>query len=139
MMSDSQTAEIIQHSAPRKFAQRHEQRLINDILELLVTHHGGSMSEEELDRNIDLFQQAITLGRSSHADQLRKSGEPYFFHPLRVSLLAARHWMGFPSVIAALLHDVVEDTSVTLTQVKNDFGSEVSLLVNGLTLSLIHI
>ena len=58
-MAESQTAEILQKDTPRKFDARHEQRLINDILELLVTHHGGSMSEEELDRNIDLFQLAI--------------------------------------------------------------------------------
>ena len=132
-MAETQTAEIARDETPRKYDQRHEQRLINDILELLVTHHGGSMSEEELDRNIDLFQQAIDLGRISHDGQLRKSGEPYFFHPLRVSHLAARHWMGFPSVIASLLHDVVEDTPVTLNSVRKQFGSEVALLVNGLT------
>ncbi len=132
-MADMQTAEIIPKEKPRKFDQKHEQRLINDILELLVTHYGGSMSEEELDANISHFQQAIDLGRKSHDGQLRKSGEPYFFHPLRVSHLAARHWMGFPSVIASLLHDVVEDTPVTLSQVKKIFGSEVALLVNGLT------
>jgi GTP pyrophosphokinase len=132
-MADTQAAEILPKETPHKFDKRHEQRLINDILELLVTHHGGGMSEDELDENIELFQHAIELGRTSHVDQLRKSGEPYFFHPLRVAHLAARHWMGFPSVIAALLHDVVEDTPVTLSQVKKRFGNEVALLVNGLT------
>lgn len=132
-MAETVTAEILQKNPQKKFDQRHEQRLINDIMELLVTHYGGSMSEEALDRNIDKLQRAINLGRSSHADQLRKSGEPYFFHPLRVSHLAARHWMGFPSVIAALLHDVVEDTPVSMSRIKKEFGSEVTLLVNGLT------
>ncbi len=132
-MAETQTAHMLPKEAPRKFDARHEQRLINDILELLVTHHGGSLSEEDLDRNIERFQAAVALGRSSHEGQLRKSGEPYFFHPLRVSHLAARHWMGFPSVIAALLHDVVEDTPVTLSAVREQFGKEVALLVNGLT------
>jgi len=131
-MADSLIAEILPDT-PRKYDKRLEQRLINDILELLVTHHGGGMSEAEFDHSIDSFHKAIELGRDSHADQFRKSGEPYFFHPLRVALLAARHWMGFPSVIAALLHDVVEDTPVTLSHVEEKFGSEVSLLVSGLT------
>jgi RelA/SpoT family (p)ppGpp synthetase len=109
------------------------QRLVNEIAELLVTHHGGSLSEAELDRGIEHLQQAVELARTSHADQVRKSGEPYFFHPLRVAHLAARHWMGFASINAALLHDVVEDTPVTLEEVSKTFGAEVALLVNGLT------
>ena len=116
-----------------QFDERQEQRLINEIMELLVTHHGGSLSEQDLDAGIDQLHQAISLGRTSHAGQFRKSGEPYFFHPLRVAHLAARHWMGFSSIIAALLHDVVEDTPVTLEEVESEFGSEVALLVNGLT------
>ena len=132
-MMTTQVARNVKESSQTEFDQRHEQRLINELLELLVTHHGGGMSEDELDTNIEQFHAAISLGRTSHEGQLRKSGEPYFFHPLRVAHLSARHWMGFPSVIAALLHDVVEDTPVTLNQVKKQFGAEVALLVNGLT------
>lgn len=117
----------------RKNDEARMQRLINEIAELLVTHHGGSLAEETLDRGIEHLQQAVQLARTSHARQVRKSGEPYFFHPLRVAHLAARHWMGFPSIIAALLHDVVEDTPVTLSEVRKTFGAEVALLVNGLT------
>ena len=69
----------------------------------------------------------------SHQGQFRKSGEPYIYHPLRVTHLAARHWMDFASVIAALLHDVVEDTPVTLDDVEKKYGSEVAHLVDGLT------
>jgi GTP diphosphokinase / guanosine-3',5'-bis(diphosphate) 3'-diphosphatase len=115
------------------YDQRYEKRLINEIMELLVTHYGGELSEDALDDRIASLHRALEVGRSSHSDQVRKSGEPYFFHPLRVAHLAARHWMDFASIIAALLHDVVEDTPFTLTQVKNEFGSEVALLVNGLT------
>jgi len=113
--------------------QRREQRLINEIMELLVTHYGGGMSEEELDRGIDALHRAIETARASHAGQLRKSGEPYFFHPLRVAHLASRYWMDFSSVIAAILHDVVEDTPVTLEEIEWGFGMEAALLVNGLT------
>ena len=115
------------------FDERREQRLISEIMELLVTHHGGSLSEEALDRAIDDLQRALSAAREAHRQQVRKSGEPYFFHPLRVAHLAARHWMDFSSVMAALLHDVVEDTPTTLDEIRQQFGEEVSLLVDGLT------
>jgi GTP pyrophosphokinase len=118
---------------PDGYDERREQRLINDIMELLVTHHGAGFSEEALDQSIERLTDAISLAREAHRHQVRKSGEPYFFHPLRVAHLAARHWMGFPSVMAALLHDVVEDTPTTLDEVGKVFGDEVALLVDGLT------
>ena len=92
-----------------------------------------SYYEQELDEGIDNLQRAFKVARESHAGVLRKSGEPYFFHPLRVAHLAARHWMDFASVKASILHDVVEDTPVTLEEIEADFGHEVGLLVNGLT------
>ena len=116
-----------------EFSERTEQRMINEILELLVTHYGAGLAEADLDRELEMVGQALTDARSSHKGQVRKSGEPYIFHPLRVTHLAARHWMDFPSVIAALLHDVVEDTPVTLEEVKEKYGSEVAHLVDGLT------
>lgn len=130
-MADIQSAG---EAAPiEQFDERREQRLINEIMELLVTHHGGGFSEEALDQSIDSLHLAISLAREAHRQQRRKSGEPYFFHPLRVAHLASRHWMDFPSVMAALLHDVVEDTPTTLDEIAEQFGSEVSLLVDGLT------
>lgn len=116
-----------------EYNPKHEQRLINEIMELLVTHYGGGLAEDELDAEMERLQHAFEFGRSSHAGQLRKSGEPYFFHPLRVAHLAARHWMDYSSIIAALLHDVVEDTPVTLESVREQYGDDVALLVNGLT------
>lgn len=110
-----------------------QQRYINELMELLVTHHGGELSEQALDEGINELHRAVDLACASHAGQHRKSGELYIFHPLRVAHLAARHWMGFPSIIAALLHDVVEDTPVGIEQVRQEYGDEVALLVNGLT------
>lgn len=110
-----------------------EQRLMNDIMELLVTHYGAELSEEDLDRELERVELALNDARTHHEGQVRKSGEPYIFHPLRVSHLAARHWMDFPSVIASLLHDVVEDTPVTLEDVRIKYGDEVAHLVDGLT------
>jgi len=116
-----------------KDAEKTEKRLIGEIMELLVTHYGGELSEAQLEEGIEAFQRSIEVARSSHEGQFRKSGEPYFFHPLRVAHLAARHWMDFSSVIACILHDVVEDTPVTLTEIEKNFGSEITLLVHGLT------
>lgn len=116
-----------------KFDHRTEQRLMTDIMELLVTHYGAELSEDDLDYEIGRVEQALNDARTSHKGQVRKSGEPYIFHPLRVTHLAARHWMDFPSVIASLLHDVVEDTPVTLDDVRQKYGDEVAHLVDGLT------
>ncbi len=115
------------------YDDKRQQRLINEIMELLVTHHGGSLSEKSLDESMEALQKAINLAQAAHRQQLRKSGEPYFFHPLRVAHLAARHWMDFASVIAALLHDVVEDTPTSLEDIAAMFGMEIGLLVDGLT------
>lgn len=109
------------------------QKLMSEISELLVTHHGGGLSDDALEEGIIKLNAAFKLAKDSHSAQFRKSGEPYLFHPLRVSHLAARHWMGFSSIIAALLHDVVEDTPVTIEEVEAEFGLEVALLVKGLT------
>ncbi len=116
-----------------EFDSHTEQRLMTDIMELLVTHYGAELSEDELDHEIDRVEEALNDARSSHQGQVRKSGEPYIFHPLRVTHLAARHWMDFPSIIAALLHDVVEDTPVTLEDVRKKYGDSVAHLVDGLT------
>lgn len=115
------------------FDEKYEQRLINEIMELLVTHYGAGLSEEDLDFELQRVEMAVSQARNSHKGQVRKSGEPYIFHPLRVTHLAARHWMDFPSVIASLLHDVVEDTPVTLGEIREKYGEEVAHLVDGLT------
>jgi GTP diphosphokinase / guanosine-3',5'-bis(diphosphate) 3'-diphosphatase len=116
-----------------EYDKRKELRMINEIMELLVTHYGGGLSEAELDRGIEDTRLALEIARKSHDGQFRKSGEPYLFHPLRVAHLAARHWMDFSSIIAAILHDVVEDSPMTLAEVEVAFGREVALLVDGLT------
>jgi len=112
-----------------QFSDPKMQRLSLEILELLVTHYGSEFTDEDLDR----VHLALERAHTSHEGQLRKSGEAYFYHPLRVAHLAARHWMDISSIIAALMHDVVEDTPVTLEEVRSEFGNEVAVLVDGLT------
>ena len=68
-----------------------------------------------------------------HIDQKRRSGEPYITHPVSVACIAANLHLDGPSIIAALLHDVVEDTSATLKEVESKFGKQVAKLVDGLS------
>ena len=68
-----------------------------------------------------------------HVDQKRRSGEPYITHPVSVACIAANLHLDGPSIIAALLHDVVEDTPATLKEVESKFGKQVKKLVDGLS------
>ncbi len=81
----------------------------------------------------DKIKRAFELARVSHGEQLRKSGEPYVTHPLEVATIAARLGMDEVTVVGALLHDVVEDTDVTLAEVEELFGSEIAHVVDGVT------
>ena len=85
--------------------------------------------------NTDLakIREAYEVARAAHADQRRKSGEPYINHPLAVAIILAELEMDKETIIAGILHDVVEDTSVTEEELKERFGDEVALLVDGVT------
>ena len=73
----------------------------------------------------DFVGKAFETGKTLHDGQLRKSGEPYFIHPIEVALILARLGMDEETIIGGLLHDVVEDTSVTLEELAVHFPSEV--------------
>ncbi len=79
------------------------------------------------------LRKAYDLARKAHGQQIRKSGEPYIIHPLWVSIILADLEMDKETIIAALLHDVVEDTEITEDYIKQEFGEEVALLVDGVT------
>ena len=77
---------------------------------------------------------AYELAVEAHKTQRRKTGEPYVLHPIEVArICTAEIGLGATAVICALLHDVVEDTSVSLNNIKEQFGERVALIVNGLT------
>ena len=81
----------------------------------------------------DIFR-AFSIAKKSHAGTRRKSGEPYIFHPLAVALIAVKEvGLGPIAVVCALLHDVVEDTDVTLDQLRTIFGDRVAVIVDGVT------
>jgi GTP pyrophosphokinase len=90
----------------------------------------GHLSEQEEE---DIFR-AFSIARNAHNGVRRKSGEPYIFHPLNVALIAVREvGLGPIAVISALLHDVVEDTDITLEQIDAAFGDRVAKIVDGVT------
>lgn len=88
------------------------------------------VSEEDMKR----IQDAFRLAKEAHAKQKRKTGEPYIFHPIAVADIAARELLlDANPVIAAFLHDVVEDTSYTIDDIKSRFGEDVAFLVRVVT------
>lgn len=90
-------------------------------------------------KNLDMIREAFELADKAHQDQLRASGEPYIIHPLSVAYILAELEMDEQGIIAALLHDVVEDTDYTVDDIKMLFGEEVAFLVDGVTkLSQFH-
>jgi GTP pyrophosphokinase len=85
------------------------------------------------DADLEPLRRAYVLAESSHRGQMRKSGEPYITHPLAVTLILAELGAETTTLTASLLHDTVEDTEVTLDQVRTEFGDEVCYLVDGVT------
>jgi guanosine-3',5'-bis(diphosphate) 3'-pyrophosphohydrolase len=83
--------------------------------------------------DVDLIRRAYHYGEWAHREQVRKSGEPYFTHPMRVAAAISDLRLDTASVCAGLLHDVVEDTLATREDIEGDFGEEIANLVDGVT------
>ena len=83
--------------------------------------------------DISLIEKAYKIASEAHKEQFRKSGEPYIIHPLWVGIILADLEMDKETIVAGMLHDVVEDTVMTLDDITREFGSEVALLVDGVT------
>ena len=92
------------------------------------------MSSKEDQKNIDRLRAAFEFAREAHSPQKRKSGEPYIIHPVNVARIVAEELeLGADPVIAAFLHDVVEDTDYTIEDIRERFGDEVAFLVGVVT------
>ncbi len=83
--------------------------------------------------DIELLKNAFKFSYEAHQDQLRKSGEPYFEHPLEVANILVELKLDLGTICGGLLHDVAEDTGVTLEEVEEEFGPEITTLVDGVT------
>lgn len=102
---------------------------INPVLGPLISVHRRFHPRADL----ALLNRAYTTAEKLHEGVKRKSGEPYITHPLAVATIAAEIGMDTTTVVAALLHDTVEDTDYSLEELSRDFGSEVARLVDGVT------
>lgn len=89
--------------------------------------------ENNYPKNKDKILSALDLATKSHEGVVRKSGEPYIIHPIAVAQILVDNQMDYSTVMAGLLHDVVEDTDITLDEIEQRFGKTVAKLVDGVT------
>jgi guanosine-3',5'-bis(diphosphate) 3'-pyrophosphohydrolase len=102
---------------------------VNEVLEPLIATHRSTHPKADT----KLLQRAYDTAFQWHSGQFRKSGDPYITHPLAVATILANLGMDSTTLVAALLHDTIEDTDYSLDQMRADFGNEVALLVDGVT------
>ena len=103
----------------------HSRVLISDLCEILDSYMPKSQVEK--------VYQAYIIAATAHDGQYRKSGEAYVFHPLSVAMILADLQLDYYCIVAAILHDCIEDTSVTYEEIKHDFGSEIAHIVEGVS------
>ena len=99
--------------------------LYNTLIETIQKYHPST--------DLSKIQEAYLMAEKAHEGQLRQSGEPYIIHPLNVAIILAQLELDLETIEAGLLHDVVEDTSVSLDDIRSSFGEEVAELVDGVT------
>ena len=127
-MSENKNTEIIieNHGAvPKAIDSRTPEELYEELIATIREYHPSD--------DVSAIRRAFEMARTAHGDQLRKSGEPYIIHPLHTAIILAKLELDKESIIAGLLHDVLEDTSVTKEQMIAEFGEEVTELVDGVT------
>jgi len=109
-----------------KYMTQEECRNLEDLLRVMSKYHPEA--------DLALVEKAYHFAEKAHEGQLRKSGEPYFIHPVIVAGILARLMLDPPTIAAGLLHDTVEDCEeVTLEVIEREFGQEVAVLVDGVT------
>jgi len=91
------------------------------------------MRENRPNEDLELVRKAYEFSQKTHAGQHRASGEPYLVHPLEVALVLSEMKMDPIGIAAGLLHDSVEDTSVTIVDIRKEFGEPVAHIVEGVT------
>ena len=101
------------------------EQLYNDLILRVRKYHPSD--------DITLIEKAYNVANEAHKDQMRKSGEPYIIHPLYVAIILADLEMDKETIVAGILHDVVEDTIMTYDEIAQMFGTDVANLVDGVT------
>lgn len=102
-------------------------------VELMYSELRNSASSQFTEEELKVLDRAFELAKQHHGSQKRSSGEPYIIHPVAVAKIVLNYGMDCASVTAAILHDTVEDTDLTLDDIKEKFGAEIASLVDGLT------
>ncbi|MCW2493176.1 MAG: relA, partial [Frankiales bacterium] len=115
--------------ARRIVAPQRQSAAIKPVLEPLLAVHRAAHPKVDA----KLLQRGYDLAELRHRGQLRKSGDPYITHPLAVATILAELGMDTTTLVAALLHDTVEDTGLTTEELATEFGAEVAHLVEGVT------
>jgi GTP pyrophosphokinase len=133
---DPASAPAVKSSATRRVRARLARRMtpqrvgpVAPVLEPLASVHRALHPKADL----ALLQRAYDVADARHEGQQRKSGDPYITHPLAVATILAELGMDTTTLVAALLHDTVEDTDYALERLRADFGEEVAHLVDGVT------
>lgn len=114
-------ARLVRFGAPRPSGNRELEPLLGIVR---ATHPKADTS---------VIERAYAVAEKAHRGQMRKSGDPYITHPLAVATILAELGMTPATLAAALLHDTVEDTPYSLTQLRDEFGEEIAMLVDGVT------
>lgn len=113
-----------------KAENENDKKLIAEAYKELINNCGHITKQE----NFDLIEKAFHFACKAHAGVRRRSGEPYIIHPISVAIISAKEvGLGCKSIVAALLHDVVEDTEYSVEDIENLFGKKIASLVDGLT------
>lgn len=99
--------------------------LYNSLIQRIQKYHPSA--------DISMIEKAYQIAEKAHEGQVRKSGEPYIIHPLYVAIILSELEMDKETIVAGLLHDVVEDTVMTDEEIRQEFNEEVALLVDGVT------
>ncbi|MDE6177514.1 MAG: HD domain-containing protein, partial [Paramuribaculum sp.] len=106
----------------------------DEIIRKRADHVIDVMARKSSPEDVGRLREAFELAREAHSEQKRKTGEPYILHPIAVAKIAADELgLDVNSVIAAFLHDVVEDTDYTIDDIRNRFGEDVGFLVGVVT------
>ncbi|PNT93374.1 RelA/SpoT family protein [Clostridium thermosuccinogenes] len=91
------------------------------------------IKENKLNCDLSIIEKAYNFSKAAHEGQHRESGEPYIVHPLELAGILAELELDCTSIVAAILHDIIEDTAYTSEQLRENFGDEVVMLVEGVT------
>ena len=122
-------AETVSERSLRRISEPQKYLLPEVMFNNLMVELRKSYPQEKL----DLVKEAYNVAKTAHGEQKRRSGEPYIIHPIAVAEILADLGMDCESIEAALLHDVVEDTTVPLEDIREKFGDDVAEMVDGVT------